>query len=50
MVKYTDYVSSKFDVIRETIDIDEISNWYLNQCREDVVKLISVKKSSEDTF
>ncbi|WP_346930153.1 nitrilase-related carbon-nitrogen hydrolase [Clostridium sp.] len=34
-------ISSELDVIKRTIDTDDISDWYLDQCRSDVVKIIS---------
>ncbi|HAG43051.1 MAG TPA: carbon-nitrogen hydrolase family protein, partial [Clostridium sp.] len=34
-------VSSDLEIIKKTIDIDDISNWYLNQCRSDIVKIVS---------
>ena len=34
-------ISSELEVIKRTIDTDDISDWYLNQCRSDVVKIIS---------
>lgn len=39
----SEIVSSELHIIKETINTDEISNWYLNQCREDVVKLVYLK-------
>lgn len=39
----SEIVSSDLRIIRETIDTDKISNWYLNQARNDVLKIISVK-------
>lgn len=39
----SEIVSSEFHIIKETINTDEISNWYLDQCREDVVKLVYLK-------
>lgn len=34
-------ISSELEIIKKTIDIDDISNWYLNQCRNDIVKVVS---------
>ncbi|ABK61183.1 MULTISPECIES: hypothetical protein [Clostridium] len=39
----SEIVSSDLRIIREIIDTDKISNWYLNQARNDVVKIISVE-------
>ncbi|NEZ49584.1 hypothetical protein FDB54_08130 [Clostridium botulinum] len=39
----SEIVSSDLPIIREIIDTDKISNWYLNQARNDVLKIISVK-------
>jgi predicted amidohydrolase len=33
-------VSDRANVFRRKIDLDKISNWYINQCRNDVVKLV----------
>ncbi len=38
---FEEVVSSDLEIIKKTIDIDDISNWYLSQCREDIVKIIS---------
>ncbi|WBW95244.1 carbon-nitrogen hydrolase family protein [Oceanirhabdus sp. W0125-5] len=32
-------VSDEVTAFRRTIELDEISNWYINQCRNDVIKL-----------
>lgn len=32
--------SLDIEVIRANIELDEISNWYINQCRNDIVKLV----------
>lgn len=34
-------VSSYLKIIKKAIDIDDISNWYLSQCRNDIVKVVS---------
>ncbi|MCD3235145.1 hypothetical protein IRP63_06920 [Clostridium botulinum] len=39
----SEIVSSDLRIIRESIDTDKISNLYLNQSRNDVIKIISVK-------
>lgn len=39
----SEIVSSDLRIIRESIDMDKISNWYLNQARNDIIKIISVK-------
>ena len=33
-------VSDKANAFRRKIELDKISNWYINQCRNDIVKLI----------
>lgn len=33
-------VSDKLCCFKKEIDIEEVSNWYINQCRNDVVKLV----------
>ena len=34
-------ISSELEVLERIIDTDDISDWYLDQCRSDVVKIIS---------
>jgi hypothetical protein len=34
-------MSRELEKNKKTIDIDDISNWYLNQCRNDIVKVVS---------
>lgn len=41
----SEIVSSDLDVIKATVDTAEISNWYLSQARQDVVKVVSVTQS-----
>ena len=33
-------VSDKSIVFRRKIELDKISNWYINQCRNDIVTLV----------
>lgn len=39
----SEITSSNLRIIKETIDTDNISNWYLNQARNDVLKIVSAK-------
>jgi predicted amidohydrolase len=36
-------VSDKMNIIKRKIDLDNISDWYINQCRNDVIKLVDGK-------
>jgi len=36
-------VSKELVIIKKVIDTSEISNWYLSQRREDLIKLMEVK-------
>ncbi|ERI92372.1 hydrolase, carbon-nitrogen family [Clostridiales bacterium oral taxon 876 str. F0540] len=36
-------VSDKTNIIKRKINLDKISDWYINQCRNDVVKLVEGK-------
>ena len=37
--------SAETEVVRETLDLETVSNWYLSQARADVIEVISHAKS-----
>ena len=40
MVVLEEIISEEQCFFRKEIELDEISNWYISQCRNDIVKLV----------
>ncbi len=36
-------ISDKTNIFKRKIDLDKVSDWYINQCRDDIIKLVEMK-------
>jgi predicted amidohydrolase len=43
----SEITSSNLDIIKQTIDTENVSDWYLSQSREDIVKLVTTMESAQ---
>lgn len=39
-------ISGETDIFKRKIDLDKISNWYIGQCRNDVIKLVGSRENA----
>ena len=43
-------VSDKLCCLKKEIELDEISDWYINQCRNDIIKLTKGERKGQLTI